>query len=393
MPHIFTKEFTPFKKKIKTEDLEFEFCAINQNKKENYLILVNYKKTIEFFLEVKRKERGFIIKSEKHTRPSPNYPLHKAINSLSKILNLQILFSNLNLKESQHLKYKNKLRNIEYFIKFFENCKQNIWIEIGFGSGRHLLFQAENNQNVHFIGIEIHKPSIEQVLKQIEIKNLNNIDILDFDARLFLEIIPSNLIKRIFVHFPIPWDKKPHRRVIQNSFIQEVKRILSINGTLELRTDSENYFNSSLKLFLNEKDMNLKILENRQIDILSKYEVRWQSQNKNIYDLILTNQNNSEELIKFNINGFELNSETNFNSNYHNLIGQKYKKEKWFISVKSIYSINETNSKLIEIIMGSYNYPETIFLFISKKKVKYLIKKIMPIKINREIENYLRELL
>jgi len=33
--------------------------------------------------------------------------------------------------------------------------------------------------------------------------------ILDYDARVFLEFLPSNSAKQIFVHFPVPWDKNP----------------------------------------------------------------------------------------------------------------------------------------------------------------------------------------
>jgi len=48
---------------------------------------------------------------------------------------------------------------------------------VGFGSGRHLLHQAINNPDILFIGIEIHFPSIEQVLKQITIKNLHVVSV------------------------------------------------------------------------------------------------------------------------------------------------------------------------------------------------------------------------
>lgn len=131
------------------------------------------------------------------------------------------------------------LKNIEFFASDFKENRE-IRVEIGFGSGRHLLHQAQNNPNVLFIGIEIHKPSIEQVLKQINIQNIKNIYILEYDARLFMELLPSNSVGKIFVHFPVPWDKKPHRRVISAAFVNEAKRVLMAQGTLELRTDSDN---------------------------------------------------------------------------------------------------------------------------------------------------------
>jgi len=51
-----------------------------------------------------------------------------------------------------------------------------------------------------------------------------------------MELIPSNIVGKVYVHFPVPWDKKPHRRVISTSFIEESRRVLKVGGQLELRT-------------------------------------------------------------------------------------------------------------------------------------------------------------
>jgi len=32
-------------------------------------------------------------------------------------------------------------------------------------------------------------------------------------------MLSSNIADRLFVHFPVPWDKKPHRRVISPQFL------------------------------------------------------------------------------------------------------------------------------------------------------------------------------
>ena len=104
------------------------------------------------------------------------------------------------------------------------------------------MYQASNNPDTLFIGLEIHTPSAQQVLKQIDLQGLTNVWIVNYDARLFLEMIPSNLCEKIFVHFPVPWDKKPHRRVISKDFLLESLRVLKVDGKLELRTDSDNYF-------------------------------------------------------------------------------------------------------------------------------------------------------
>ncbi len=113
-------------------------------------------------------------------------------------------------------------------LKEFENINfsfRDVSIEIGFGSGKHILYQAKKNPHELFIGIEIHTPSAQQLLRQIELQNIENIWVINYDARLLLEMIASNSINRVFVHFPVPWDKKPHRRVISQSFLKEAMRV------------------------------------------------------------------------------------------------------------------------------------------------------------------------
>ncbi len=97
--------------------------------------------------------------------------------------------------------------------------QNEIYIEIGFGSGRHLLYQAKINPNALIIGVEIYTPALEQVAKLALDQGIKNVLLIKTDARLLLSIMESNLIDKIFLHFPVPWDKKPHRRVVGLNFI------------------------------------------------------------------------------------------------------------------------------------------------------------------------------
>lgn len=126
-----------------------------------------------------------------------------------------------------------------------------IFLEIGFGSGRHILHLAKQNPNDIFIGLEVHTPSIEQVLKNIAISNLQNLFILHFDARVLLEILPSNSLDCIFLHFPVPWNDSPSRRVFSEHFLVLALRVLKKGGILELKTDDEVYFKDALSISKN----------------------------------------------------------------------------------------------------------------------------------------------
>ena len=249
MPHLHIEKFKEIKFPLSRDGVTFNFIAKNSNHNAEQLISVSLDED-EFFLLLRDEKERVLLKSDKLTRPASIYNVHKALLAYAKEAKLNIISSNVpEYQKNVHLQEVSALKSIEYFATNFPDTKE-VCIEIGFGSGRHLLHQAKENPQLLFIGIEIHRPSIEQVLKQITIQNLDNLLILDYDARLFMELVPSNIVNKIYVHFPVPWDKKPHRRVISSSFISEARRVLAVNGTLELRTDSENYYAYSYETFI-----------------------------------------------------------------------------------------------------------------------------------------------
>ena len=390
MPHIYVKNFdiSTFNDEVEFDETKFKLLGDSLRSSKNSIIFTQFRDK-KFFLEIKRRGEKILIKSDKSSRPSPNFPVHKAMDNFAKLMNLQVLSSNLNLKESEHIPQENSLKELDFFQNGLENISGRVEIEIGFGSARHILHKAEQNRDTTFIGIEIHKASIEQAIKQIEIREIDNLYILDFDARYFLEILPSNRVSAIYVHFPVPWDKKPHRRVIQPIFLKEAKRVLEVGGVLELRTDSENYFESASELFENEKDISVDLVKNGLIDIESKYETRWKKLDKNIYNFRVTNLESSSKKEVYQLeDSFSISGKTDIEK----LLGETILKENWFISFKDIYKI-EGNFYILSIVAGSYNYSNNLFLLLNRNKIKYLIKKPLELKVNIEIDKYLRELL
>ena len=146
----------------------------------------------EFLLQLKPDNKATLLKYDKVTRPLKVNLLKEALAAVSDELGLDILSSNIALSPTK------PTLSSEYFKKIedFENItfpKAKVSVEVGFGSGRHLLYQAEKHPDTLFIGLEIHTPSAQQVLKQIELQNIDNIWVVNYDARLFLEMLPSNI--------------------------------------------------------------------------------------------------------------------------------------------------------------------------------------------------------
>jgi tRNA (guanine-N7-)-methyltransferase len=388
VPHLVTKSFKIFNTPQTIDGINYVYFAKNIKYDNEYLCKVNIEDK-SFLLQIKEKPNRVLIKSEKYTRISPVIYIHKALNGFKQFIQTPIDFNNLNLKKNTHLEQNKALKNINYYIKD-HSFKKEHWIEVGFGSGRHLLHQAQNNPNIEFIGLEIHKPSIEQVLKQIKIRNLKNLTLLDYDARLFLEFIPSNIVGKIFVHFPVPWDKKQNRRVIKSSFTKEALRTLKIDGTLEVRTDSENYFTHTTKIFLENNTLRMKINKNHNNDISSKYEDRWVKQEKNIYDIILYAEENSPN-ISIN-NNFSFEDIQIDKKRLQTLLNKKFLYDHSFIHIERIYEINQKHF-LISLTLGSFEQPEHLFLELQNNTIVYYPHLPIPSKINQILHINLKEVL
>lgn len=389
MPHIIVNSYKEFDTPVKKDDFEFLWFAKPYINSKEILVGVKYE-NIPFLLTIKKRDKDFIIKADKVTRVSPTLIIKKALISFCELAECDILKSNISNIDERHLKKSEEfLKNIEFFSRSFPKDRE-VWIEIGFGSGRHLLYQAKNNPDKLFIGIEIHKPSIEQVLKQIHIQKLKNLYIIDYDARLFLEFVPSNIVGKIFVHFPVPWDKKPHRRVISKKFIEEAKRVLKVGGVLELRTDSKNYFDYALDLFLEEKRVKLEITKNIEPPITSKYEDRWRRLEKDIYDIRMFNIEESEPLnIDFD---FEFKKEYNLKEFLENFDNKPKVFEDFFIHFEKVYKIDE-GRYLIKVSFGNFDRPEHKYLLTDENKIYYFPKKPVLSKSNIKAHKKMEEML
>ncbi|MCR8709704.1 tRNA (guanosine(46)-N7)-methyltransferase TrmB [Aliarcobacter butzleri] len=395
MPHIVFEKNELLKTPSIKDEVSFEFIAKSYNftstpRKDEYKIAVKDQDK-DFLLSIKPKDDDLMIKSDKVTRLSPVSLIKKALNYYVELNNSKILFSNTNNLQAKKELKNEYLKDINYFVDDFKTDKE-IQIEIGFGSGRHLLHQAKSNPNIQFIGLEIHYPSIEQLLKQLEIQNITNVLIVNYDARLFMEFIESNKVGRIFVHFPVPWDKKPHRRIYSNEFVNEALRVLKIGGTLELRTDSRKYFDFCTEVLTNLPKGRITIDINKDLAVSSKYEDRWKKQGKNIYDVVLEAWNEDENI---NLNyDFSFDFEANFNKIINSIPKKSIIEKNFFVHIEEIYTILEKdNSGLIKITMGNFDRPVTKYILIENKRISYYQGNPLPTSANIDAHKKLIEIL
>ena len=129
----------------------------------------------------------------------------------------------------------------------FPNARE-IWLEIGFGGGEHMIAMAKANPDIGIIGCEAYINGVAMLLSGIERAGVTNLAIHPGDARDLMDVLPENSIGRAFLLYPDPWPKKRHhkRRFMDADNLAALARIIVPRGTLHLATDIGDYVRHSL---------------------------------------------------------------------------------------------------------------------------------------------------
>jgi tRNA (guanine-N7-)-methyltransferase len=132
----------------------------------------------------------------------------------------------------------------------FEVPVKEVWLEIGFGSGEHLLWQAGHAAEIGFIGCEPFINGLASLLGAVEAQDVKTVRVHGGDAREVLAWLPDRSIGRIFLLFPDPWPKKRQlkRRLLSADTISELARLLRPGGELRFASDIGDYAAQALLL-------------------------------------------------------------------------------------------------------------------------------------------------
>lgn len=130
-------------------------------------------------------------------------------------------------------------------------CRK-IWLEIGFGGGEHLVWQAENDGAALLIGCEPFMDGVVKVLDAIDSRAIGNVRLHADDARTVLRWLPPGSIDRAFILFPDPWPKARHRkrRLVNPETVSALARVLRPGAELRLGTDIGDYAAQMLEVVL-----------------------------------------------------------------------------------------------------------------------------------------------
>lgn len=122
----------------------------------------------------------------------------------------------------------------------FPRPVRDLWLEVGFGAGEHLAWQARHNPDVGLIGCEPYVNGLPPLLRRIEEDGLDTIRLHPGDAREVMAALPDACLGRCFVLFADPWPKARHhkRRFIGPETLDMLARLLRDEGELRLASDN-----------------------------------------------------------------------------------------------------------------------------------------------------------
>jgi tRNA (guanine-N7-)-methyltransferase len=123
---------------------------------------------------------------------------------------------------------------------------RDVWLEIGFGGGEHLIWQAHHNPEIGLIGCEPFLDGVVKVVDAVVQTPLPNVRLHPDDARALLRWLPDGSLGRAFVLFPDPWPKKRHqkRRLVGTSLLDQLARVMRPGAELRVGTDISDYVRS-----------------------------------------------------------------------------------------------------------------------------------------------------
>ncbi len=117
-------------------------------------------------------------------------------------------------------------------------------LDVGFGDGAALATMAANQPWRNFLGVEVHRPGIGRLLRELEQQRISNVRVACTDAvELLRQRIPDASLAGLNLFFPDPWPKKRHhkRRMVQPEWLDLVARKIARGGFLHLATDWQDY--------------------------------------------------------------------------------------------------------------------------------------------------------
>ncbi|WP_088623373.1 tRNA (guanosine(46)-N(7))-methyltransferase TrmB [Oceanicola sp. 22II-s10i] len=126
---------------------------------------------------------------------------------------------------------------------------RDVWLEIGFGGGEHVVHQAATNPQVGIIGCEPYINGVAMLLGKIRQAGVENLRVHPGDVRDLFDVVPDGSLSKAFLLYPDPWPKKRHhrRRFVTPEYLEPLARKLKPGAEFRVATDIPDYVRQTLE--------------------------------------------------------------------------------------------------------------------------------------------------
>ena len=169
-------------------------------------------------------------------------------------------------------------------------------LEIGFGNGASLAEMAAAHPENDYLGIEVHRPGVGNLIRLLAERDLHNVRVVCDDAvQILKHRLPDACLDRVQLFFPDPWHKKRHhkRRIVSPEFAALIARKLKPGGIFHLATDWQDYAEQMMEVLSAAPDYQNLAGANAYSPRpdwrpLTKFEQRGQRLGHGVWDLLFT---------------------------------------------------------------------------------------------------------
>lgn len=133
---------------------------------------------------------------------------------------------------------------------------RDVWLEVGFGGGEHMVHQAAANPDVGIIGCEPYINGVAMALGKIRDAGVDNIRIHAGDARDMMDVLPAGSVSRAFLLYPDPWPKSRHhrRRFVTPEHLDPLAKTLKSGAIFRMATDIPDYVRQTMEQMMARDD-------------------------------------------------------------------------------------------------------------------------------------------
>ena len=124
-----------------------------------------------------------------------------------------------------------------------------LWLEVGFGSGEHMVHMAARYPQIGLIGCEPFVNGIAMLLGKLRQADVTNVAIHPGDVRDVFEVLPDGIVQKCFLNYPDPWPKARHhrRRFVTQGYLTALARVMAPGSEFRVATDIADYVRQTLE--------------------------------------------------------------------------------------------------------------------------------------------------